>query len=304
LLETTLSTSRGRDLATAFLHSNQVPFEFALNGRNTQANRPFPHVNGPIPTVDSTGTSSYHAVNFKVEKRYSSGLRFLVNYTIQKNMETNGTGPSAFTQNGGTSFVFDNYNLSRELAVAPVDVPQILVASYGYELPWLKRNPVLGGWQVNGITTLRGGFPSDLRTNVLAPIFNTFNLPDVVAGAETQVQSGRGVDNFFNPSAFKVLGTAWSATGANIQLLGDSARRNVRGPGALNMDFSAFKNTRITERYSVQFRAEFFNLANTPTFFLPSASSNTMTCIGPAGAACNAGNPQFGKISNGTATGR
>ena len=304
LLETTLSTSRGRDLATSFLHGNQVPFEFALNGRNTQANRPFPNVNGTIPMVDSTGTSSYHAINFKVEKRHSSGLNFLLNYTIQKNMETNGTGPSAFTQNGGTSFVFDQYNLSRERAVAPVDVPQIFVASYGYEIPFMKGNKLLGGWQVNGITTVRGGFPSDLRTNVLAPIFNTFNMPDVVAGKEAQVSSGRGVDNFFDPTAFTVPGTTRSAAGANIQKLGDSARRNVRGPGSINADVSAFKNTRIAERYTLQFRAEFFNLTNTPTFFLPSASSNNMTCIGPAGAACNAGNPQFGKLSNGTATGR
>ena len=62
-------------------------------------------------------------------------------------------------------------------------------------------------------------------------------------------------------------------------------------------------DTTITED-TLQFRAEFFNLSNTPTFFLPSASSNNMTCIGPAGAACNAGNPNFGKLSNGTATGR
>jgi hypothetical protein len=95
-----------------------------------------------------------------------------------------------------------------------------------------------------------------------------------------------------------------SASGARIQLLGDTARRVVRGPGSVNFDISAFKQTRLTERYAVQFRAEFFNLTNTPTFFLPSASSTQMTCIGPAGAACNAGNPQFGALSNGTATGR
>jgi len=304
LLEMTLSTSRGRDLATSFLHSNQVPFEYARDGRNVQRFRPFPNVNGTVPTVDSTGTSSYHAVNFKAEKRFSHGFSFLINYTIQKNMETNGTGPSSFTQNGGTSFVFDNYNLSRERAVAPIDVPQIFVASYGYELPWRKSNRILGGWQVNGITTLRGGFPSDLRTNVLAPIFNTFNMPDRVAGQELQIQEGRSVDRFFNPAAFKVPGTTASNTGARIQLLGDSARRVVRGPGSVNFDFSAFKNTRITEGYFLQFRAEFFNLTNTPTFFLPSASAQAMTCIGPAGAACNAGNPQFGTLSNGTATGR
>jgi hypothetical protein len=242
-------------------------------------------------------------VNVKVEKRYSSGLNFLLNYTVQKNMETNGTGPSAFTQNGGTSFVFDNYNLSRERAVAPIDVPQIFVVSYGYEIPFLKQNKILGGWQVNGITTLRGGFPSDLRTNVLAPIFNTFNMPDRVPGQKTQLEN-RSVDRFFNPQAFRVPGTTRSSTGATIQLLGDTARRVVRGPGSVNFDFSAFKNTRITERYAVQFRAEFFNLTNTPTFFLPSASAQNMTCIGPAGSACNTGNAAFGALSNGSATGR
>ena len=304
LLEATFSMSRGRDLATAFLHGNQVPFSYALDGRNVQRFRPFPNVNGTIPTVDSTGTSSYHAASFKLEKRFASGLSFLVNYTVQKNMETNGTGPSSFTQNGGTSFVFDNYNLSRERAVAPIDVAQILGASFGYELPWMKKNRLVGGWQINGISFVRGGFPSDLRTNVLAPIFNTFNMPDRVAGQPIQFQENRSVDRFFNPAAFKVPGTVRSNSGANIQLLGDSARRVVRGPGSVNLDFSAFKNTRITERYTLQFRAEFFNLTNTPTFFLPSASAQSMTCIGAAGAACNAGNPTFGTLSNGTATGR
>jgi hypothetical protein len=58
------------------------------------------------------------------------------------------------------------------------------------------------------------------------------------------------------------------------------------------------------ERFAVQFRAEFFNLTNTPTFFLPAASSPTLTCIGTPGSACNANNPSFGKLTSGTATGR
>ncbi|MGH9720757.1 MAG: carboxypeptidase regulatory-like domain-containing protein, partial [Bryobacteraceae bacterium] len=205
LFELNLSGSKGRDLATAFLHYNQVPFEFALDGRATQANRPFPNINGNIPAVSDIATSSYHALNFKMEKRYSSGLNFLANYTWQKLMGEGGTGPSAFSQNGGTSFVLDNYNLSLERSVDSLDVPQVFVASYGYELPvgpgknWLNSagvaGKIFGGWQVNGITTLRGGFPSDLRTNRLAPIFNTFNVPDRVTGEPIQVESNRGVDS-------------------------------------------------------------------------------------------------------------
>src|SRR4029079_10584161 len=90
---------------------------------------------------------------------------------------------------------------------------------------------VVGGWQVNGITTLRGGFPTDIRTNRLPPIFNTFNVPDRVPGVPMVVDNP-GPDSFFNPAAFRVPGTIASNTGTQIQLFGDSARRVVRGPGS------------------------------------------------------------------------
>ena len=250
-----------------------------------------------------------HAVS-----QISQGLSFLANYTIQKNVESNGTGPSSYTQNGGTSIVLDSYNLWRERSVAPIDVPQIFVFSYGYELPWGPGRRWLGGrgalanavggWQVNGITSLRGGFPTDIRTNIFPPVFNTFNVPDRVMSEPIQAQANRSVDNFFNPNAFRVPLTTRSTTGAQIQTFGNAARRVARGPGSTNFDFSAFKETRIREIYRVQFRVEFFNLTNTPTFFLPSASSRALTCIGSPGSPCNAGNAEFGKISNGTATGR
>jgi Carboxypeptidase regulatory-like domain/TonB dependent receptor len=315
LFELTLMGSRGRDLATAFLHSNQVPFEYALDGRNVQAFRPFPNVNGTIPTVDDFAKSSYHSVNFKVEKRFSSGLSFLVNYSIQKNIIDGGTGPSAFSQNGGTSFIMDHYNLSLERSVDALDIPQYFVGSYGYELPfgrgkrWLSDSgaveKIFGGWQINGLSVIRGGFPSDLRTNRLPPIFNTFNVPDRVAGQKAQVQENRSVDNFFNPQAFRVPGTVLSRSGTPINMIGNAGRRFVRGPGSVNFDFSLFRDTPITERYRLQLRAEFFNLTNTPTFFLPGGDNVSMTCIAPAaGGACDAGNPGFGKLSNGTATGR
>lgn len=247
-----------------------------------------------------------------MEKRYSKGLALLVNYTVQKNMESGGAGPDAYTQNGGTSIAMDTYNIARERSVAPIDVPQMFTASAAYELPfgpgkaWMPQGlaaKLIGGWQINGIATFRGGFPTDIRTNVLPPVFNTFNVPDRVAG-QPMVLDNWSVDAYFNPAAFTVPGTVPSVTGAAIQRFGDSARRVARGPGSKNADISVFKNTWITERYMLQFRAEFFNFTNTPTFFLPAASSPTLTCIGAPGAACNASNATFGKLTSGTATGR
>jgi hypothetical protein len=313
LLEVSYSGALGHDLSSLFINVNQIPFQAAVQGLNKQANRPFPYINGTVIPSFSTATNDYNSVNFRVEKRYSKGLALLVNYTIQKNLESGGAGPDAYTQNGGTSVAMDTYNIARERSVAPIDIPQVFTASVAYELPfgpgkpWLSgggaMGKIVGGWQVNAIGTLRGGFPTDIRTNVLPPIFNTFNVPDRVKG-QSLVESNWTVDNYFNPGAFTVPGTVPSVTGAAIQRYGDSARRVARGPGSKNADVSVFKNLKFTEREMLQFRAEFFNFTNTPTFLLPAASSPTLTCIGPSGGACNANNPSFGKLTSGSTTGR
>jgi Carboxypeptidase regulatory-like domain/TonB dependent receptor len=313
LLEASYSGALGRDLASLFLNSNQVPFSSALNGTNIQADRPFPNINGSVLTIFSTATSDYNALNLKVEKRYSSGFNLLANYTWQKNMESGGSGPDAYTQNGGTSIALDTYNLSKERSVAPINVGQDFTVSAGYELPFGPGKPMLarrgvlstlaGGWVVNGILTLRGGFPTDIRTNVLPPVFNTFNVASCVSGEPMEV-SNPGVNAFFNPAAFTVPGTTLSTKGAVVQEFGNCARRVATGPGSKNLDLSLFKNFFFTERIYLQFRAEFFNATNTPTFYLPAASSPTLTCIGPPGAACNANNPSFGQLSSASATGR
>jgi hypothetical protein len=313
LLETSYSGALGRDLSSLFINVNQIPYAQALTGQNKQANRPFSYINGTVIPTFSTASNNYNSANFRLEKRYSEGLAFLVNYTIQKNLESGGAGPDAYSQNGGTSIAMDTYNIARERSYAPIDVPQMFSGSAAYELPfgpgkrWLSfggpAGKVIGGWQLNTIVTMRGGFPTDIRTNVLPPIFNTFNVADRVSG-QPMVLSNAGVDGYFNPAAFGVPGTVPSNTGAPIQLFGNSARRLTRGPGSKNADVSVFKNIPVTERFLIQFRAEFFNFTNTPTFFLPAANSPTLTCIGAPGSKCNSNNPSFGKLSSGTATGR
>ena len=83
---------------------------------------------------------------------------------------------------------------------------------------------------------------------------------------------------------------------------GNAANAVVRGPGSVNFDFSLFKEFRVTERYKLQFRSEYFNLTNTPTFFLGSGSSSALTCTGTPGGRCT--NADFGTLSTGSATGR
>jgi hypothetical protein len=129
LFEVSLSGARGRDLASLNMNLNQLPFQAALDGQVSQSDRKFPKVNAPVYVGRSFATSDYNAVNFKIEKRYSVGLNFLANYTIQKNIESNGAGPCAYSQSAGSSVALDPYNMWRERSVAPIDVPQIFIVT-------------------------------------------------------------------------------------------------------------------------------------------------------------------------------
>lgn len=308
LLSAAFTQNLGRDLTSGWYNRNSLPIEAALNARNTQRDRPFPHITGWTIESGSEGSSHYHAANFKVEKRFSAGLTFLANYTISKHIENLGHGICNFTQTT-TTIMMDSYAPEREKILAPLDVPQVLIVSYLYELPWgigkpwLNSGPlarVLGNWQVNGITTLRGGFPSDVLTNVQPPVYSNYNVPDRVSGVGIYLHEG--VDGYLNPAAFTVPGTVPDNNGNPVQMYGNSARTVARSPGSVNTDFSVFKELVFNERIRAQLRFEFFNLTNTPTFFFGSPTSGSLSCRGKSGGPCT--NTDFGTLASGTATGR
>ncbi len=143
VLEVSYSGARGSDLASLFQDQNQIPFSQALAGQNKQANRPFPYINGQILTIFATATSNYNAGNVKFEMRPSHGLSVLANYTLQKNLETGGSGPNAFTQNGGTSIAISTYEPQRENGLAPINVTHNATVSASYELPFGKKRAFL-----------------------------------------------------------------------------------------------------------------------------------------------------------------
>jgi hypothetical protein len=304
VMEVSYSGSKGNRLVNR-VQDNQIRFEDAVAGRNRQADRPIPWINGTNGVDTANGHSIYNAMNARLEKRYSAGLNFLINYTWSKLMDSNGSGSSAFAQNGGTTYPLDSYNLWRERALAPLDVPHVFVASYGYELPFGKGKAfgtggaldlLVGGWQLNGITYVRSGFPTDIRTSRVPGanmMFANFNVPDVVLGQPVTLPN-RGVDGWFNPAAFSEPVQVRAANGAPITMFGNAGRRIGRGPGSTNFDLSLFKNFRLRETTTLQFRAEAFNLTNTPTFNLPSATSPALTI----------GNPNFGRLASSSATGR
>lgn len=305
MIEAAYSGVKGTKLI-ARRNLNQIRVDDALAGRTTQADRPYPTINNSVGVDAAIANNMYHALNLRLEKRYSSGFAFLMNYTWSKNIESGGNGDSSYNQNGGTTLPLNSYDLSSERSYAPMDVPHVFNFNYGYELPfgagkhWLNRkgpaNWFLGGWQFNGIWTMRSGFPTDIRSSRIASgnqMYATINVPDRVSGVSMYLPNP-SVDGYFNPAAFRDPQQVRNTKGSPITLFGNASRRVGRGPGSKNMDFSFFKNFRVRERLNVQFRAEAFNLTNSPTFSLPSASNAALTL----------GSSTFGKLASSSSTGR
>lgn len=281
---------------------NQVRFEDALAGRTASADRPFSYVNSAIGIDRADVNNWYHSFNLRVERRFSRGLTFLANYTVSKNIDSGNSGTSTFNGQGNTR-AMNTYELRRERGLSPTDIPQKFVLSALYDLPfgpgraYLNRGGaaghILGGWQVNGILVLRSGFPTDMQVTQRPPTFTLVNRPDVAPGQPVLVENP-GFDQYFNPRAFAVPGTVPDFLGRPIRMYGSAGKNIIRGPGSRNLDLSVFKNFRLTERTMLQFRAEAFNLTNTPTFGLASARSPALTV----------GNPSFGKLAGSQSVGR
>jgi hypothetical protein len=301
LVEVTYAGARGVHWVQR-IDLNQVTFANALLGRNTQADRPFNFL-ASAEGLDTADVSNwYNSANLRVERRFTHGLTFLMNYTISHATDSGNAGISTYGNQANTR-AMNSYNLSLERGLSSLDIPQKFVLSGDYELPIGRGKPVgihnsvlnqiLGGWQTNGVLSVRSGIATDLSVSQLPPVFATINRPNRVQGQPLLV-SNPGFDQYFNPAAFTVPGTVVNAKGAPIQTFGNSGRMVLRGPGQRNLDASLFKNFSLGEQRLIEFRAEAFNLSNTPTFNLPS----------PTSSALSVGNASFGKLASSQTVGR
>lgn len=243
---------------------------------------PFPQFTGVMVINDTSGNSIYHALNVKVEKRYSAGISLLASYTWAKLISDvrNGLATLDNNQNAGLRPAVQNwYDLRSERAVSELDVNQNLTLSYVVELPFGKGKRfasnsagivgrLIGGWQLSGITVLRGGFP----LNFSAPITGGGNRPNstgVSAHIDDHGSRGDAINRWFDTAQFLL---PQPFTFGNV----GRALSDVRGPALINQDLALAKSTRITERVALQFRFESFNLLNRPHLWMPNTALNNV----------------------------
>jgi hypothetical protein len=249
---------------------------------NQTARRPFPKFGG-FQVMNAPGHSSYHALQSRLQHRFSNGFTLLGSYAWSKSID-NGSGVR--TTDGDPLTPMDDYNLGRERGRSAFDFRHRFTASFLYELPFGKgramaidnpvANFVLGGWQVGGIFTVQTGFP---LTAFCGPgnIQNGGNYcaPDVVPGQSPNDISERTVQRFFNTAAF-VDRLGQNPAAITDFRYGNSGRNTITGPGITSLDASLTKLFRISERQRLEFRTEFFNLPNHPIFAPPGTTLRTV----------------------------
>jgi hypothetical protein len=206
----------------------------------------------------TSGNSSYNAMQIDVTRRLSQQLQFRGNYTWAKNLDMNSALTIAQAQNQ-PQMVMDRNNPRRDWGPSALTPTSQASVSAHYEFPFGKTargiGRLTGGWQLNGITTLLSGFPFTPQIGAnRSGDGNTRNpdRPDVNPNFTGPLLLKKQTQ-WFDPAAFSL---------PTVRTWGNLGRGTLRGPGLQTLDLSVLKNTALTEKVSLQFRAEFFNALN------------------------------------------
>jgi hypothetical protein len=233
---------------------------------NTQILRPFPQFSNVQNLYPDIGASKYDGVNFGVQKRYSRGFQYQVNYTYSKFLD-NQTSRSELAGYPGTNTYTDYYNPRDRWGLSGNDVRNRLIANGVLELPvgrgrlvdvksrWL--NQTAGGWSISGLAEIHSGTAlSVIDATNNAFVFSDGVRPNLV-GNPNDLPSSRAraakIGEWFDITAFK--------QNPNYTF-GNAPRTFGRGPALTTADFTLLKRVVLHEQQGVEFRLEAFNAFN------------------------------------------
>jgi hypothetical protein len=237
--------------------------------------RPYPEYTTVTLYRNNVGHSTYHSFQSKLEKRFARGLTFSAAYTFSRLIDDAGsvfdsavlTGPVANFQ------VADSFNRKLEKGVSTGNIPHIVAVGGVYELPFGHGRAhelrgwadwIAGGWQLAGTMRLQSGSPLAVTQATNLNAFAGFGIqrPNLIGDPKLAADQ-RTTSRWFNTASF---GQAPQFT------IGNASRNPVSGPGYRVADVMIGKTFRINERFRTEFRAEAFNVTNTPPLGNPNVS--------------------------------
>ncbi len=258
----------------AFEGTNQQEVLLPL-GYNPQDYVAFPDFSRGSPYAATIATANYHSLQAKYQHRFSKGLTALLSYTYSKTLSDAGDALSNGNLAGFRAPQIPGVGIQYDYGLAAFDIRNALSFSGSYDIP-VGRNRqytlpnryaefLLGGWSTNFILTLDDGQPQTINcatsTGAGTGCYALYTGSDPYGGLHN-------VQQFYNPAAFTTPPAVTQVGQSNILPLGGGPTQ-VTGPPIRRLDFSIFKEFPVTETTHFEFRAESFNLTNTPTFGTP-----------------------------------
>jgi len=257
----------------------ELPISSSIGGPKVSAAqllKPYPRFLNVATYRNNTGSTVYHALEAKLEQRFSHGLYLLFGYTHSKLIDSASAVFSTTvlsSPNSNSLVAADTFQPGLERDSSNGDMPNVTSISAIYELPAGRghrfassgvMDKFLGGWALNVITLLQSGMPVTVTQATNSNSFAGFSLQrPTIAGNPTLPSDQRTPQKYFNTSAFTT--TAQFA-------IGNASRNPVRGPTYRDLDLALVKHTKLSERTDLEFRAEVFDVTNTPAFAQPNGS--------------------------------
>lgn len=287
-------------LTTALTGSSQLVYDGVTLPKALQTVgqtlRPYPYYKNFSNSAPYYGTSSYNALELKVQKRFGATGQIGGAYTWMK-MITDTDSFLASQDSGGEGVYQDLTNLKAERGLYSSNTPQRLVINYVLNLPFGQgqrfggnANPVLSrvisGWTASGITSFASGIPLHLVTggNKLSSTYGAGTIrPNYTAGCSKTVGGSAYARSlpgatWFNTACFADPNTPGVSGPGNTSSFGFGNEPRTDGgltaSGVNDFDFSVDKNTTIHEQMALKFTVEFYNLFNRVQFSPPVNSSD------------------------------
>jgi len=249
----------------------------------------FPQFAGGMNVIDANDFSTYHGVEFQLERRLANGLGWQISYTLSKSLDTRSYDPAFTVVSGGanqsaSSTPFDNANRRLNYATSDFDRTHVVQSYWNWDLPLGRgkrfgsaagaaANRIIGGWSIHGGMTAQAGRPFTVYSgfNTLSNVVQSTADCAACSRSTGQVFEEAGMKFYFNSAERGAFSTP--AAGS----IGGTGRNFFRGPGGFTLAAALIKRTQLTERWSLELRADGTNLTNTPTFGFPTTTVTSAT---------------------------